>query len=579
MSSDHPLLDDRYQITASSTSSPFLNVYSGTDTALNRPVVIKALTADLARQQRVAQHFLERAESAGRMSHENFIRIYDSGTGEFELSDDETYTAPYVVMEDIPTTSLRAEIVGAKLSIEDSIVIAKTMLGALEYAHRMGILHGSVNVDTVLFTTDHVLKLDNVSLALALRHGDVEQASLGDYLGEQPAIAPEYLTASSTDGRVDLYAAGAVMYEMLTGEPAFTGTSTEALLREQLQHQPLRPIIRNPFVSDVLSDIVLKALAVDPNRRFQTAAEFERAVDERQPVALVEKEASPLSMLEDRPTSLNATTTIDDLEQAALRGATLDTSAIDLPILDAPTRQERRAWKQLAFWGGGAVLLAMMIYAVLALTTRGSFDASTVSVTNVANQSQAQAIASLKQQGLGATVFTEKSNDVPVGYVIRTEPEAGIVVAKSTQVEVVVSAGKNPVTVPDLSGTASGDLSGTLQKAGLKLGQQTTVDSPTVPTGAVVNQSPVAGASVPDGSAVDVQISSGKVTIPNVKGKSYDDAINTLQDDLGFVVNPVPQYQCTGKKGRVTEQSPAPGSVDQGTSVTIKYVARLSYCK
>lgn len=569
------LLDKRYRVGAILNTSEFLVTYAAKDTKLDRDIVIKVLSPRWSDNNAVRDALIRNSESAARMSSDLTIRTYGSGFGKFTSATGDTYETPYLVMERVTGIPMQQAINSSTLSLADAKRITKQILDAIEYAHRMGLRHGNINTHTVSLCPDKNVKLDDFGLALALHDCGLEQSQLGDILGDQSAISPEYLSNPLSDNRSDLYSIGAVYYAMLTGNPPFTGTGAE-VVAQQLTAVPSRPTGINPFVSDASSDVVLKALSASLDAGYQSAPQFQAALDLKPQVRQHATAAEVLSPLRGVAEDNSSTTSLADIQHATEQFQDLQTT--EIPLVDSTTTQESNAWKRLAKIGVGVVILAGLIWLILALTSGKSVDTGTVAVADVSGQQQASALAQLKQQGLKPTVVSVQSDTVPVGNVVDTDPTQGIVVEHGTAISVKVSAGKEPVKIPDLGGLNEADAKAKIESAGLKIGQVTEVESSSVQAGFVVSSYPLVGSEVAPGATVDVSISNGKVMVPKVVGKKYETAVQTLQGDLGLIVNPVPDYRCKGKRGIVTKQSIKPGQTNQGVSITIEYSVRGASC-
>lgn len=570
------LLDNRYRVGHVLDRTEFLITYAATDTKLERNIVIKVLAQRWADNLAVRDSLVRNAEAAARMVSDRIIRGYDNGVGQFDTTTGEKYDSPYLVMEKATGTSLQQAIDTSTLSLLDAKQITKQLLDTLESAHRMGLHHGNINTHTVTLTAEKEIKLDDFALALALRETELQQQDLGALLGDQSAISPEYLSIDKSDNRTDLYSVSAVYYAMLTSKAPFAGTDEQVVSLQQ-SAVPERPTTLNPFVSETTSDTTLEGLAGRLDNGFQSAADFAAALDQKPRVQQHRATTSEvLSPLRGEELDRHSTTSLADIEAAT--DGTTSTLTSEIPLLDSTTTQQSNAWKRLAFIGVGVVILAGLVWLILALTSTAPKSSSTVSVADLTGLSQAEAISQLKAQGLTASISPVKSDDVEVGKVVATSPTKGIVVERGTEVEIEVSAGKDPVEIPDLTGKDEAAAKEAITKANLKVGEITQVESSSVASGYVVSSDPEEGESVAPESTIDISISNGKVVVPKVTGKKYAKAVQILQSDLGLIVNPVPDYQCKGKQGIVTSQSIKPGKTKQGSAITIKYRVRGASC-
>ncbi|MCK4416578.1 MAG: protein kinase [Candidatus Latescibacteria bacterium] len=260
-------------------------VYKAYDSALDREVALKVLSERLAREKRNRERFYQEARSAASLNHPNVVTIHDVG---------EKDGVPYFVMEYLQGTVLSRVIkksAGNRLPTERALDLTRQICQALNAAHRRGILHRDIKPDNVMVAPDGTAKVLDFGIASIARSTTLTKAN--ELLGTVEYMAPEQLLADGVDQRSDIYSLGVVLYEMLTGELPFTGTTPAAILYQQLEEKPTPPGNLNTSIPISVEKIVLKALSKDPNQRYQSASEMLediRGILERKPPAEVSAE-------------------------------------------------------------------------------------------------------------------------------------------------------------------------------------------------------------------------------------------------------------------------------------------------
>jgi non-specific serine/threonine protein kinase len=268
-------LSGRYAIVGEIGAGGMAHVYHAEDLKHRRSVAIKVLKPDLAASVG-ADRFLREIEIAARLSHPHILPLFDSGAAGDLL---------YYVMPLVTGESLRARLSKERqLPVDDALRLTREIASALGFAHQQGIVHRDIKPENILLA-DGIALVADFGIARALRssraNGDAPAATLtmaGLALGTPTYMSPEQFTADEVDGRSDIYALGCVLFEMLAGQPPFTGPTMDALLRQHLTTEP-RPLSElRPTVPLGLVRVVARALAKDPADRFPTAASFAEAI-------------------------------------------------------------------------------------------------------------------------------------------------------------------------------------------------------------------------------------------------------------------------------------------------------------
>ena len=245
-------------------------VYLARDLRHVRDVAVKIFRLEGEEPAEGSQRFLQEIQIAARLSHPNILPLHDSGEAEGLLY----YVMPYVPGE---TLRQRLEREGA-LPVEDSLRIAEDVAGALAYAHSHGVIHRDIKPENILFIADHAVVAD-FGIARAISAGGLDEWKLAGPAGTPTYMSPEQARGGSrVDGRSDLYSLGCVLYEMLTGEPPFRGSTPEEVVVQHLEVEPLPVQTRRPTLTPELQAAVGRALAKHPADRYQTAQQMADAL-------------------------------------------------------------------------------------------------------------------------------------------------------------------------------------------------------------------------------------------------------------------------------------------------------------
>ena len=273
------VLADRYIIERELGAGGMATVYLALDQRHNRKVALKVLRPELA-VFIGAERFLKEIETTANLQHPHILPLFDSGRVDTTVF----YVMPYVEGESLRTRLTRE----TQLPIADAIQIAKEVAEALDYAHRHGVIHRDIKPDNVLFHDGQALVADfGIALAVSRSDGASRITETGMSLGTPPYMSPEQAGGDRTlDARSDVYALGAVLYEMLAGEPPFTGPTPQAILARVMTEEPRPLSLRRKTVPSHVEATVACALQKLPADRFQTAAEFSAALTGAGPARL-----------------------------------------------------------------------------------------------------------------------------------------------------------------------------------------------------------------------------------------------------------------------------------------------------
>ena len=555
------LLGGRYELDGVVGRGGMAEVYRARDIRLDRIVAIKTLRADLARDQTFQARFRREAQSAASLNHPSIVAVYDTGedmaTG---------VPVPYIVMEYVDGRTVRDLLQdGHRLLPERSLEIIDGVLRALEYSHQAGIVHRDIKPGNVMVTRNGDVKVMDFGIARAMSDAQATMTQTAQVIGTAQYLSPEQARGERVDARSDLYSAGCLLYELLTGRPPFTGDSPVAIAYQHVRENPIPPSRIDPDIPGWADAIVLKSMAKSPADRYQSAAEM-RADLQRAAAGMPVAAAPPptrMDMYANRTQRMGMDTMMGGT------GVTSRIPQVGYGDYDGsgypPARRGSRRWIP---WVLGLVLVAGVVggAAYYLLGSKGS-----IYVPQVKGQTVQAAEQQLTQKGLKFTISYQASSSVAKNYVIDSNPQEGNSVAANSTVTLDVSSGPAPVAVPDLRNKSITDAQNALATANLQLGNQSTDAACTSQTaGTVEKQSIDPGTQVPVNTKVNVTICGGSVSVPNVVGESETTAKQFLIQQ-GFQVTVQQgggpsQYQ----NGQVFQQYPtAGGQAAKGSTVTI----------
>ncbi len=580
------ILDGRYEVGELIGRGGMADVYLGRDSRLGRAVAIKVLRPDLARDPLFQSRFRREAQAVAGLNHSSIVSVYDTGDQTPASGSPDDARLPFIVMEYVSGRTLRDLIKSGDISIDEAIDYTLGVLAALEYSHRSGIVHRDIKPANVMVTHDGHVKVMDFGIARAIADSAATMTQTQAVIGTAQYLSPEQARGETVDARSDLYSAACLLFEMLAGRPPFVGDSPVSVAYQHVREAPPKASTFNAEVSPALDSVLEHALAKDRNERYQSAHEFRDALIAARngtaapyPTAatqVVPRQPASSEALEDEPRTRAMARVLEG-------GPLTSMSADDLVEEESPARpsgtdrgQEqrgrRRAWMITLFIAVALLLAAGGVF-LYSLANQPPPPPATASIPQVENMTQTEAINALLEQGFRAPVTEPQYSDtVESGLAIGTEPEAGSTVALDSDITLFISQGPSAVQIPDtLPGMSEAQARDTLRLLGLQGGDSETTNSPTVPEGRVIETKPGIGTSVQMGSTVDLVLSTGKVTVPNLVDTKVDEAKAYLADPaygLGVEVEEV--ENSVVEPGTVTGQSaPAGSDVPQGSTITL----------
>ncbi len=554
------LFDGRYRILRKLGSGGMADVYLAEDEDLGRRVAIKILNERYSSDEAFTERFRREAKSAASLSHPNIVSIYDRG---------ESDGRPYIAMEVIEGRSLK-ELIVAKgpLPIAVAVDYAKQILAALRFAHRHGIIHRDIKPHNILLGGDNRVFVTDFGIA---RTGPSEMTEVGSIMGTAQYLSPEQARGAPVTAASDLYSAGVVLYEMLTGKTPFTGDTPIEIAMKHLNEQPHPPSDLREDIPPELDQIVLRSLAKDPHERYAAAEEFSADLDRVEaglPVAPETAAAATMILAGEGVTQvISPPDGTQVLPPRPIPPARRPPSyPPDYGYRPPPKRRRWLPWLVALLFVAAAIAAGWYLYSRIQDELA---DSKPVPVPLVVGLLADEAVKQLEKSGF--TVKIERAADPKMepGRVSEQIPAASTRLPKGEEVTIVVSTGAPKTTVPALAGLSYEDAVDALTTAGLKAKR---VDKfSRLPVGTVISQDPKPDTTVVEGSTVEVRVSKGteSATVPDVLNQDEASAKAELAA-AGFKVIVTEAPSDTVAEGLVISQNPgANTTADKGSTVAI----------
>jgi beta-lactam-binding protein with PASTA domain/predicted Ser/Thr protein kinase len=550
------LFDGRYQVLRKLGAGGMANVYLAEDQELGRRVAIKILNDRHAGDEQFVERFRREAKNAAALSHPNIVSIYDRGEAEG------TY---YIAMEYLDGRSLKELIVQrGPAPITVAVEYARQILSALRFAHRHGIVHRDIKPHNVLVDAEGRVKVTDFGIA---RAGASQMTEAGSIVGTAQYLSPEQARGSDVDQRSDLYSLGIVLYELLTGSLPFNGDTPVEIAMKHLSTVPEVPSVRRPEIPRDLDLIVMRALAKDPDDRYQSAeemdADLERFLRGAAVSPVTEESATQVMRAPTGPMSATAATMITPARRTAALPPPPPPVYYDL---EEPMHR-RPVWPWIAalIFVIAAGIGGWFLYTEISNKLNSTKPIAVGLYLNVPEQ---LARDKIKADGFVPVVNHHASRTTDRGLVYNQSPDAGKRQPKGSDVTIWVSTGLPKATVPSLVGEQSTDAVAALTRLHLKPDVHGVNSSK--PAGEVTAQDPPQGTKLPVGQSVRINVSKGPqpIAVANVLSLPLDQATSTLQAQ-GFQVSP--RFVSNDQPANtVINQSPGPGqSAGKGSVISL----------
>lgn len=561
------VLDGRYRVDARIAVGGMATVYRAVDTRLDRVLALKVMHPGLAADATFVDRFIREAKSVARLAHPNVVQVFDQGT-------DGSYV--YLAMEYVAGCTLRDVLRDrGALQPRAALDILEPVLAALGAAHRAGFVHRDMKPENVLIGDDGRVKVADFGL---VRSVDTVTNTSGAVLGTVSYLAPEQIEQpGAADARVDVYACGVVLYEMLTGEKPHDGDSPAIVLYKHLHEDVPPPSAIVPGLPFELDELVASATARTPDiRPYDAVALLAQARETRGALSVDQLDMVPPqalttqhSIAENRTSVIPRSLTVprplpvneDDPQQAVHR-----TSRFESP--PPPPRRRRSGPPRGPLAIVVALLLILGVGAGVWYINSGQFT----KVPPLLEKTEAQARDRIEEAGLEVgQVKQEFSDTVKRGRVISSDPGVGTRIRSNDSVNLTISKGPETVKLADLKGYRLDKARERLKNDGLEPGMVTREFSDDVIKGFVISTAPEAGTTLRSGAAVALVVSKGSpVDVPDVTGESLEDAKADLEEAGLKVKVAAEQVNSEFDQGQVAAQTPESGTeAAEGDTVTL----------
>ena len=555
------MLDDRYEILELIGSGGMANVYKARCHRLNRLVAIKILKSDLADNADFRRRFHDESQAVAQLSHANIVSVYDVSTNP---------DREYIVMELIDGITLKQYMERrGRMDWRESLHFITQIMRGLSHAHSRGIIHRDIKPQNIMVLRDGSVKVADFGIACLANQG---QTLTQEALGSVHYISPEQARGDRIDARSDIYSAGVVLYEMLTGRLPFEGDSAVSVAIQHLSSVPLAPRDIDPSIPEPLELICMKAMNSDPNKRY----------------------ASADAMIEDLEKFRRDPSVDMDYIRQELTAPAADTE----PTMPLPTAQvasavkkhtgelrrereeeepPRRDKKSIAIIAGifaAAVLLVVLLFKLILgdFGPAGSNKSYPVPDIRGKTVEEAQEMEGVKDIFLIEVQGTRTTEEYQPGQIVEQDPAAGRTRKSNLVIQVYVAAEPEKVPMKDLVGMEYRQARVLLTDMGLDLKITTeTVSSDKYGADAVIETVPAADEPLVAGQTVILRVSTGPetVTVPTFTGQDIANAVQNAQD-LGLTVGEITYDTFSfAPQGQVIEQSIKPTSeVPGGTKIS-----------
>ncbi|MEP7193314.1 MAG: Stk1 family PASTA domain-containing Ser/Thr kinase [Actinomycetota bacterium] len=548
------VLDGRYRVLSHLADGGMATVYVALDQRLDRQVALKVMRADLAKDDVFVEKFRREARSAAKLSHPHVVAVYDQGEDDGQV---------FLAMELVNGLTLRQVMHSeGPLTPRAALDIMDPVLQALGAAHSAGLIHRDVKPENVILRNDGTVKVADFGLARAIV-STTSTDQTGLLLGTVAYLSPEQVERGFTDARSDVYAAGLVLFEMLTGSKAFVGESPIHVAYQHVHSEVPLPSSRLDTVPAELDHLVASASARDPDRRPRDAnellAEMRQARRALSPDELDRRPMAPGAASD--PTVMLPGTAVAPGGRSL--GGQLSRSARrhELPGL--------RAWRGRKWLVALIALFVVAAASALLFFTVGPGASTTVPTVVDSTTPVAQKV--LTSAHLKSNVVKAFDETIRAGVVVLADPPAGRQIRRGSTVTLTVSQGPERHAVPRLAGRTQVDAEQRVVEAKLTVGTVSKAFNETIPQGQVISTSPAADTLVKRAAEVGLVISQGRqpIQLADWTGQPADQAVAAITKAKLKVDSKKQAWSDTVPKGAVVSQSPSTGTLFEGDLVTV----------
>ena len=541
------ILGGRYEILEVIGSGGMAIVYKAKCNLLGRYVAVKMLREELQNDKEFVERFKAEARSAASLNHPNVVSVYDVGTdGDRE----------YFVMEYIEGITLKELIDSKKLNWKTACSYGIQIAGAIDHAHKKNIVHRDIKPHNIMITKDNVVKVTDFGIARAVTSSTIVRA--GNVIGSVHYFSPEQACGGVVDFKSDIYSMGVVLYEMITGEVPFDAENPVAIAKMHVDNEVVPPIELNTEIPESLSDIVLKAMAKQPSKRYQTPAAM----------------AADLKQVSFNPDSINikdndATQFIPVVKPSPEK--TFESGVDKIIIKDEKQPEDKgRKTASKAAWIMAAIVFVISAFIIVETIFPGIFGGNKIEIPDLRGMTYEQALEICEEKGFTLEKENgEYSDEYEVDQIMEQKPAQGL--AKKTDTIIVkISKGLDRITLKDYKGKDINVVQKELEKFGVLVNIDRE-EHDEMPIDTIIKQSPSAKSTVKPGSVVHFYVSEGKgkVKVPSITGVSLERAEERLTL-LGLELGTITEVEDESNVGKVIKQSVEEDTeIERGTKVDV----------
>ena len=521
------IIKERYEIVEILGEGGMAFVYKAKDKQLQRNVAIKTLKPNYVNQEKFVDRFRREAQTAANLNHPNIVQIFDWGI------EDE----PYFVMEYIEGNTLTSIITGNKtVGLNDILYIGSQVANGLKEAHKHGLVHRDIKPGNIMITPDGKVKVTDFGI-VSLQNEESDITKTGAVLGTASYISPEQAQGKPVSFESDLYSLGTVLYELIVGNPPFTGDSPIATATKHLTERPEKLSNYRKDIPKALENAILKLLEKRPSDRFKSAEDLRALL-------LQQRKQIQINQTQEN---------LVDLTNPKIKFRfTLPALIISVALVFGTVWALSNVFDGLPADGGAPTL---------------------VEIPDLTGSEQAQALNDLQSLGFIVGIENAADSSVPAGFVITTQPSANTITNPDTLVTIIVSVGPEAFPIPYVVDLEVARGVYVIKESGFQVGQQLEINDDNIPRGFIISQNPIAGTKMSPDSTVDLVISAGPslIEISDLSRKSIVDAIQIL-DTLGFEYEFIEEYSEDVSVGLVSHTIPRAGelvTIDQVIQVIV----------
>ena len=547
------MLDNRYEILELIGRGGMANVYKAKCHRLDRLVAVKILHSDLAQNADFRRRFMDESRAVAQLSHPNIVSVYD-----VSCSDD----VDYIVMELIDGVTLKQYMERrGQMDWREALHFITQIMWGLSHAHSRGVIHRDIKPQNIMVLRDGSVRVADFGIACLADQG---QTLTQETLGSVHYISPEQARGDRVDARSDIYSAGVVLYEMLTGKLPFQGDSAVSVAIQHLSAVPKAPRELNPDIPEALELICMKAMCPDISKRYQTA---DAMLDD-----LEKFRKDPAVDMDYIREDLKAAVVCQEPTQPLPTNQVAAVSKANSTVAQ-DEEEKKQSRKVVGLVIGGFALALVLIFVVFKLVA-GGFNAGNGTASHQVPDllgktlEEAEAMPEIKDIFRIEVVGTKPSDKYEPGQIVEQDPAGGRSRKNNLVIKVYLCAEEDGTLMPNVVGSEFLQAKTELNNLHLDLDiQRADAYSPDVPEGQVMESSPASGEQLKKGDTVVLTVSKGpeSITVISFLGMTYTQA-KAQAEELGLKVG-APEYRYydpTAREGDVIEQSIAPSTTVQG---------------